>query len=53
MVKTAITGVRAMPPRGGDPSLSDLEVTRAVVHMANQSGAKFKEPAEAAPAAKK
>lgn len=53
MVKSAITGVRAMPPRGGNPDLSDLEVARAVVLMANQSGAKFKEPAAAGPAAKK
>lgn len=53
LVKNAISGVRAMPPRGGSPDLSDVEVTRAVVHMANQSGGKFKEPAEAAPAAKK
>ncbi len=57
LVATAIKGVRAMPPRGGDASLTDLEVARAVVYLANQGGAKFKEPAapkEAAkPAAKK
>ncbi|HEX5613484.1 MAG TPA: c-type cytochrome [Burkholderiales bacterium] len=53
MVKSAITGLRAMPPRGGNPDLSDLEVARAVVLMANQSGAKFKEPAATGPAAKK
>ena len=49
LVKTAIKGVRAMPPRGGNPGLSDLEVERAVVHMANGSGGKFKEPAAPAP----
>jgi len=38
-----------MPPRGGDASLTDDEVTRAVIFMANQSGAQFKEPAPAAP----
>jgi cytochrome c5 len=57
LTASVIKGVRAMPPRGGDASLSDLEVARAVVFMANQAGAKFKEPAapkEAAkPAAKK
>ncbi len=53
MVKNAITGIRAMPPRGGSPDLSDVEVARAVVTMANQSGGKFKEPAPAAAAAKK
>lgn len=51
MVATAIKGKGAMPPRGGDASLTDVEVTRAVVFMANQAGAQFKEPA--APAAKK
>ena len=45
MVADAIKGVRAMPPRGGDPSLADEEVARAVVYMANQSGARFKQPA--------
>jgi cytochrome c5 len=51
LAKNAITGIRAMPPRGGNPDLSDLEVTRAVVYMANAAGATFKEPA--APAAAK
>ena len=51
MVATAIKGKGAMPPRGGDASLTDVEVTRAVVFMANQAGAQFKEPA--APASKK
>lgn len=44
LLKNAINGVNAMPPRGGNPALSDLEVGRAVVHMANQSGASFPEP---------
>lgn len=52
LTAAAINGIRAMPPRGGDASLSDLEVARAVVHMANLSGAKFKEPAEPSEAAK-
>ena len=47
MVQTAIQGKGAMPPRGGDASLTDQEVARAVVFMANQSGGKFKEPAAA------
>ena len=45
LVGDAIKGIRAMPPKGGNPSLSDDEVARAVVFMANQSGGKFKEPA--------
>ena len=50
LTEDAMKGVRNMPPRGGNPDLSDLEFARAVVYMANQSGGNFKEP-EAAPAA--
>src|SRR5690242_2274806 len=45
MLKNAIAGIKAMPPRGGDASLTDTELARAIVHMANQSGGKLKEPA--------
>src|SRR5258706_331906 len=51
LVQVALKGEGAMPPRGGASDLSDLEVERAVVYMANASGAKFKEPAAPAPAA--
>lgn len=51
LVANAIGGIRAMPAKGGNPDLDDLEVARAVVHMANQGGAKFKEPEAKAPAA--
>jgi cytochrome c5 len=44
VVKHAIEGLRAMPAKGGNPDLDNVEVARAVVFMANQSGAKFKEP---------
>ena len=51
VVAHAINGIRGMPARGGNPDLDDIEVERAVVFMVNQSGGKFKEPAEPAPAA--
>jgi cytochrome c5 len=38
-----------MPAKGGNPDLDDIEVARAMVYMANQSGAKFKEPEAPAP----
>ncbi len=33
----AVKGIRAMPPKGGNPSLSDAEVNAAVDYMLNQS----------------
>jgi cytochrome c5 len=45
----AVDGIRAMPPKGGNPDLEPVEVQRAVVFMANKSGGNLKEPA--APAA--
>jgi cytochrome c5 len=52
LVKNAIHGIGAMPPKGGNPSLSDFEVERAVVYIANKSGASFKEPEAPAEGAK-
>jgi cytochrome c5 len=45
------TGV--MPPKGGNPGLTDDEVHRAVVYLADQAGATWKEPppTQTAPAA--
>lgn len=51
LTASAIKGVKQMPARGGDTSLSDTEIARAIVYMANQSGGSLKEPA--APAAAK
>ena len=55
LLKHAIEGIRAMPAKGGNPDLDNVEVARAVVYMANKAGASFKEPAVpaagAAPAA--
>lgn len=48
LVQHAINGFqepgKVMPPKGGNPDLADIEVERAVVYMANKSGAQFKEP---------
>ncbi|MFW8566213.1 c-type cytochrome [Orrella sp. 11846] len=46
MMNIAINGKGAMPARGGNPNLSDLEIARAVVYMANAAGANFPEPAD-------
>ncbi|TXI96997.1 MAG: cytochrome c5 family protein [Burkholderiaceae bacterium] len=51
VVKHAIEGLRGMPAKGGNPDLDNIEVARAVVHMANASGGKFKEPEVKAAAA--
>lgn len=44
LVKSAIAGKNAMPPKGGSDA-NETELARAIVFMANQSGASFKEPA--------
>jgi cytochrome c5 len=41
---SAINGKNAMPPKGGNAALTDIELQRAVVYMANHAGASFKEP---------
>jgi cytochrome c5 len=44
LMKSAIAGKNAMPPRGGSDA-NDVELARAIVYIANKSGASFKEPA--------
>src|SRR5664279_3260876 len=55
MEQHAIVGFQgkagAMPAKGGNTELTDDEVRRAVVFMANRAGATWKEPAAAAPVA--
>jgi cytochrome c5 len=52
LVSHAFNGIRAMPAKGGNPDLDELDVARAVAHISNAAGAKFKEPeAKAEPAA--
>jgi len=50
-VSHAVSGIRAMPAKGGNPDLENVEVERAVVFMANKAGANWKEPPAAAAAA--
>lgn len=47
IVPAALHGERAMPPKGNNPNLSDMEVARAVVYMANAAGANYPEPTAA------
>jgi len=46
MTANVISGKGAMPARGGNPNLDDLEIARAVVYMSNAAGANFEEPTE-------
>jgi cytochrome c5 len=50
LVQTVVKGKGVMPPKAGDPSLTEAEIARAIAFMANKSGGSFKEPA--APKAK-
>jgi cytochrome c5 len=50
LVGSALKGKGAMAPQGGGDH-SDVEIARAVVHLANAAGANFAEP-KAAPAVK-
>jgi cytochrome c5 len=47
LVPAALRGQRKMPPKGGNALLSDLEVARGVVYMANAGGGRFAEPTAA------
>jgi cytochrome c5 len=52
LLGTVLHGKGAMPPKGGNPALSDYEIARAVVFMANKSGGNLPEPPEPAAPAK-
>src|SRR6202158_134492 len=42
--KSALKGIRDMPPHGGNPNLTDTEIERAITYMVNQSGGHWAEP---------
>jgi cytochrome c5 len=44
LTANALKGIRKMPSHGGNQSLSDMEIKRAVTYMVNQSGGKWAEP---------
>lgn len=44
LIQHALKGIRMMPAKGGNPSLTDTEVAGAVAYMANQGGANFTPP---------
>ncbi|MBL8342105.1 MAG: cytochrome c5 family protein [Rubrivivax sp.] len=50
LLNSALKGKGAMAPQGGGDA-SDYEIARAVVHLVNQGGGKFSEPAAPAAAA--
>src|SRR5712691_7208149 len=47
LTQRALDGIRRMPAHGGSPSLTNLEIGRAVAYMINQSGGHWVEPASA------
>lgn len=44
LMKSAIAGKNAMPPRGGSDA-NDVELARSIVYITNKSGGTLKEPA--------
>jgi cytochrome c5 len=42
--KSALEGIRQMPPHGGNLKLSDTEIERAITYMVNRSGGRWNEP---------
>ena len=44
LTKSALEGVRKMPPHGGKLGVNDLELQRAITYMVNHSGGKWAEP---------
>lgn len=53
LTDSALKGIRNMPSHGGNPSLTDIEIERAVTYMVNQSGGHWSEPVSGAPVERK
>lgn len=44
LTQVSLEGIRQMPPHGGNTSLTDTEIARAITYMVNQSGGHWVEP---------
>lgn len=44
LTDSALKGIRSMPAHGGDLTLSDIEIERAITYMVNQSGGRWTDP---------
>ena len=44
LTDSALTGIRKMPAHGGSPDATDLDISRAISYMVNQSGGHWIEP---------
>ena len=53
LTQSALAGIRKMPAHGGSADVSDVEISRAITYMVNQSGGNWIEPVgKTAPVAK-
>jgi cytochrome c5 len=48
LTQHALDGIRKMPPHGATLRVSDLEISRAITYMVNQSGGNWAEPTDKA-----
>lgn len=53
LTASALKGIRNMPSHGGNPSLTDNEIERAITYMVNQSGGHWTEPISRTPEERK
>lgn len=44
LTESALKGVREMPAHGGNLTLTDIEIERAIIYMVNRSGRRWSEP---------
>ncbi|OGA17470.1 MAG: hypothetical protein A3H32_18425 [Betaproteobacteria bacterium RIFCSPLOWO2_02_FULL_63_19] len=44
LTDVALRGIKNMPPHGGNPDVTEVEIARAITNMVNQSGGNWTEP---------